>query len=612
MDKLYKIIEGAKEFFDTSLEESEGEEIYFDLLFLDDALKGDENRIRRPAAQEESRITGLPQTLVTSGLLSESDARKAIELSQSAHTPFVTYLVNHKLVNSHALAHALSEEFCIPLIDLECIELYPYVIKLLNEKLLEKHKAIPLFKRGKRLFVAVSDPTNPEALKEIQFYTKTHTEPIIAEADKLAKFVHRAIKMFNTGLEGGEDLELVEDELKPEETTNLSEEPVVKFVNSMFLKAVKMGASELHFEPYEKLYMVRFRVDGVLRVVSKPPVAISRKLAARIKVMSRLDVAKHHVPQKGRIKLKIFSKKIIEFRVITCPTLWGEKIVIRSFESCDAKLNIDILGFEEEQKLLYIEALAKPHGMILVIGPTDCGKTLTLYSGINLLNKEDVNISTAEEPVKIKLPGVTQVQIDEKTGITFAEAIKTFIAQGADIIVVSDIRDLETGLLAIKAAQSGHLILSTLHCNDTAPQSLTRLVHKGISPFEMAEAVRLVIAQRLCRRLCSCKIEQDIAEMRLRVAGFKKEEIPKLKLYGPGGCDKCGGSGYKGQVGIYQVMPISEAMKQLIMEGHNAIAMADQARNEGIADLRESGLKKVKDGLISLEELERVISIGSF
>jgi type IV pilus assembly protein PilB len=572
------------------------------------------------AAQEhyKSQLTGIPQKLVTLGLLSETDAIKAIEQSRAEGISFVTYVVNHKLVNHSELAQALSEEFGFPLIDLERLEPNPDIIKLVNEKLLEKHKAIPLFKREQRLFVAIFDPTNLDALDEIQFHTKTPVEPMIAEADKLDKFIERALDLFDeTRTEGLDeedtDFELVKEELKQEEETiSASEAQVVKFVNAILLKGIKMGASDLHFEPYEKIYRVRFRVDGVLRVIAKPTVTISRKLAARIKVMSHLDLAKCHVPQKGRIKVKISAQKYIDFLVITCPTLWGENIVMRIIDS-SANLNIDILGFEEEQKRLYLEALAKPHGMILVTGPVGSGKTLSLYTGINILNKESLNIFTAEEQVEINLPGVNHVQIDEKTGITFAEAIRTFIAQRADIIVVSEIRDLETGQLAIKAAQSGHLILSTLHCNDTAPQTITRLVHMGIPPFEMADAVRLVITQRLCRRLCSCKIEQDIPEMMLQVAGFKKEEIPELKLYGPkpGGCDKCGGSGYKGQVGIYQVMPISEAMKHLIriMEGRNAIAIGDQARNEGIADLRESGLKKVKKGLTSLEELDRVINI---
>ncbi|MEN8215186.1 MAG: type IV-A pilus assembly ATPase PilB [Pseudomonadota bacterium] len=559
-----------------------------------------------------SHLTGFPNRLVTLGVLSEADAKAAIEESRAEGIPFVTYLVNLKLVEHKIIARALSEEFGIPQIDIDSIELNPNVIKLINEKLFFlEHKALPLFKRGKRVFVAVSDPTNINALKEIQSYTNTEIEPIIAEADKLDKIIEPALEFFETKPEKverggkGKDCDHV-----LEKTINVSEveAPFIKFINSMLFKAIIMGASDLHFEPYEKIYRVRFRVDGVLRVVAKPPIAISRKLAAHIKIMSRLDVTKQHVPQKGRIKLKISAKKAIDFRVITCPTLWGEKVVMRIIESSAAKLNIDRLGFEEDQKRLYLEALAKPYGMILVTGPTGSGKTVSLYTGINILNKEGVNISTVEEAVEIKLPSVNQVQVDD--GTSFAEAIRTFIAQESDIIAVGDIRDLETGKLAINAAFRGHIVLSTLYTND-APQSLSHMINMGISPLAVASAVNLVMAQRLCRRLCSCKIEQDIAEQTLLSAGFKKEEIPELKSYGPrqGGCEKCGGSGYKGRVGIYQVMPISEGMKCLIMESRNAIALAEQASREGIADLRDSGLKKVKEGMISLDELGRVIGI---
>jgi len=408
-----------------------------------------------------------------------------------------------------------------------------------------------------------------------------------------------------------EDDEETDSELVDESETDfelVDESPVAKFVNSMLFKAIKMGASSLHFEPYEKTYRVRFRIDGVLKLFAKPPVAISRKLAARIKVMSRLNVAECYVPQDGHLKLRISSKMVIDFRVMTCPTIWGENLAMRILDSSATNLNIDILGFEEEQKRLYLEALANPYGMILVTGPTGSGKTVTLYTGINILNKEGVNIFTVEDPVEINLPGINQVQIDEKTGMTFANVIRRVIAQEADIILVDEIRDIETGNLAIKAANSGHMVMSTLHLND-AQQALAHLLDMGIKPFAIASVVKLVITQRLCRRLCSCKTKQDLPDWVLMGAGFTEKEIPTLKLYGPkqGGCEKCGGSGYKGQIGIYQVMPISERIKRLIMEGGNAIAMADLARYEMIADLRDSGLKKVKDGLTSLEELDRVI-----
>jgi type IV pilus assembly protein PilB len=567
-------------------------------------------------AQKNKYLTGLALKLVTSREMSETDAKKAIEQSRSKHIPFATYVVNEKLVNCNAVARAYSEEFGIPQIDINNIKLEPEIIKLIDEKLLEKHKAIPLFKRGNRLFVAVSDPTNPDALKEIQFHTKKHTELILAEADKLDKIIKRAIDLFDesnipkdTDFDFGTEVQESEEETpsQPDE----DEAPVVKFVNAMLFKAIKMGASDLHFEPYEKIYRVRFRVDGVLKEFAKPPIAISRKLAARIKVMSRLDVSERRVPQDGRIKLKISAKKSIDFRVSTCPTLWGEKIVMRILDSSAANLNIDILGYEEQQKRLYLEALTNSYGMVLVTGPTGSGKTVSLYTGINILNKEGVNISTVEDPVEINLPGVNQVQIDEKTGMTFAKALKAFLRQDPDIILVGEIRDLETGGIAIKAAATGHLVMSTLHTND-APQTLSRLIDMGIKPFAIATAVNIIMAQRLCRRLCSCKTEPYLPVPVLTDAGFTKDEIesPEFKLYGPrqGGCDRCGGASYKGRIGIYQVMPISDPMKRLIMEDRNAITLADQASKEGIPDLRQSGLKKAKDGLTSLEEIDRVVT----
>jgi len=566
-----------------------------------------------PQEKYKTKLTGLPGKLVTLGVLSESDARKAIELSRSERTPFVTYLLNKKLVKQSAIAHGLSQEFEIPLIDLNDFDINPEVIKLVDEKLLKKHKAVPLLKRGKSLFLALSDPTALDALKEIQFQTNIKTEPIIAEADKLDKFIERALDLFefdDSGMEDDEetDFELVEetDFKLLEETAKEEETPVAKFVNSMLFKAIKMGASSLHFEPYEKTYRVRFRIDGVLRCFAKPPVAISRKLAARIKVMSRLNVAECYVPQDGHLKLRISARNVIDFWVMTCPTIWGENIVMRILDSSAAKLNINILGFEEEQKRLYLEALANPYGMILVTGPTGSGKTVTLYTGINILNKEGVNIFTAEYPVEINRQGVNQVQIDEKTGMTFANVIRRFIAQRADIILLDEIRDIETGNLAIRAANSGQMVMSTLHLND-APQALIHLLDMGIKPFAIANVVKLIITQRLCRRLCSCKTKQKLPDSVLMGAGFTKEEIPELRLYGQGGCEKCGGSGYNGQIGIYQVLPISERIKRLIMEGGNAIARDDLARYEMIASLRASGLKKVKDGLTSLEELDRVI-----
>jgi len=412
-----------------------------------------------------------------------------------------------------------------------------------------------------------------------------------------------------------------------EEEKKENEAPIVKFVNKMLFDAIKMGASDLHFEPYEKYYRVRFRVDGMLRVISNPPLVLNKKIAARIKVMSRLDVSEKRVPQDGRIKLKITRDKAMDFRVSTCPTLFGEKIVMRILDSSAANLNIDILGYEEEmpgfkqgnQKQLYLDALANPYGMVLVTGPTGSGKTVSLYTGVNILNKEGVNISTAEDPVEINLPGVNQVQVDEKTGMTFAKALKAFLRQDPDIILVGEIRDLTTGGIAIKAASTGHMVLSTLHTND-APQTLTRMIDMGIPPFAIATSVNLIMAQRLCRRLCNCKVKIDVSKETLLREGFTEEEIkgnpdkdiPPLQLYGPGPapgthCERCDDTGYKGRAGIYQVMPISDAMKRLIMEGRNAVDLADQAQKEGIPDLRQSGLKKVRDGITSMDEINRVI-----
>jgi type IV pilus assembly protein PilB len=568
-------------------------------------------------------LAGLPGKLVKDGLISRSDAEKALEKSRAEHTCFVNYVVSNKLISSEFIALAAAEEFGIPLIDIESVDITPDIIKLIDEKLLKKHKALPLFKRGKRLFVAISDPNNLSALDDIRFRTNLNTEAILAREDHLSKRVEKAIQSFeDTGMDNlGEELADIKFEDSDDEenkesgeaaTSAAEEAPVVKFVNKMLLDAIRLGASDLHFEPYEKFYRVRYRVDGVLKQVAKPPLGISKKLAARIKVMARLDVAERRVPQDGRIKLHLNAKKSIDFRVSTCPTLWGEKIVMRILDSSAANLNIDILGYEDDQKRLYLEALENPYGMILVTGPTGSGKTVSLYTGIGILNKEGINISTAEDPVEINLPGVNQVQIDDKTGMTFSKALKAFLRQDPDVILVGEIRDIETGSIAIKAASTGHLVLSTLHTND-APQTLTRLVDMGIKPFAIATAVNLIIAQRLCRRLCSCKIPQkDIPKEILLEEGFSEADVEAgFQLYAPkigGDCEKCGGAGYKGRAGIYQVMPISEEMKRLILKGSNAIGIADQARKEGIPDLRESGLKKVKDGITSLEEVNRVVS----
>jgi len=567
-----------------------------------------------------TNLVGLARRLVADGLLTSEQAETAFDQSLKKDrdsVPFVSYVVSkEKWVPGHKVAFAAAEEFGVSLADIESIELNPEIIKRLDEKLIRKHSVLPIFERGKRLFVAMSDPMNLIALDEIKFHTKMNTEAVVVEEDKLSKVLERALEIFDNSMKDlGDDLadvDLIDDDAvdgatKDDAKSEADEAPVVKFVNKMLYDAIKMGASDLHFEPYEKFFRVRFRVDGMLRIVANPPVGLARKLAARLKVMARLDVSERRVPQDGRIKIK-YGRGSIDFRVSTMPTLYGEKVVMRILDSSAANLNIEILGYEEEQKASYLNALHNPYGMVLVTGPTGSGKTVSLYTGINILNTEDVNISTAEDPVEINLPGVNQVQVDERTGMTFAKALKAFLRQDPDIILVGEIRDLETGGIAIKAATTGHMVMSTLHTND-APATLTRMVDMGIATFAIATAVNLIMAQRLCRRLCTCKIEhKDLPDKALLAEGFKPEHLPGLKLYtkNPIGCERCNKLGYKGRVGIYQVMPISEAMKRLIMEGSNALVLADQAAKEGIADLRKSGLKKAMDGFTSLEEVNRV------
>jgi type IV pilus assembly protein PilB len=569
-----------------------------------------------PKPANTIKLPGLARKLVDEGLLNEIQAEQAFEQSLSTRTPFITYLVTQKLVSGRDIAVVAAEQFGLPIVDLENIDLNPEIIKLIDQKNIEKQRTLPIFKRGNVLFIGLSDPLNRAALEQIRFLTKMRTEAVLVEEEKLAKIIENDIEqIFDPGSALDEelsDIDLEVDDGEEEEDDDkggAEDAPIVKFVNQMLHRAIKEGASDLHFEPYEKFYRVRFRIDGMLREVAKPPVQLARKIAARIKVMSRLDVSERRVPQDGRIKLKLSKNKAIDFRVSTCPILYGEKVVMRILDSSAANLNIDILGYEEEQKRLYLEALANPYGMVLVTGPTGSGKTVSLYTGINILNKEGVNISTAEDPVEINLPGVNQVQIDHKTGMDFPKALKAFLRQDPDIILVGEIRDIETGGIAIKAASTGHMVMSTLHTND-APQTLTRMIDMGIPPFAIATAVNLIMAQRLCRRLCSCKVEREIPRHALLEEGYQEDIVDEIKLYGPrtGGCGKCGGLGYKGRVGIYQVMPISEQMKRLIMEGKNAITLADQAAKEGIPDLRKSGLKKAADGLTSLEEVNRVVN----
>ena len=559
-------------------------------------------------------LSGLARRLVNDGSLSEADASVAHEQALKSKIPFVTHLVQKKILDSLTIANAASQEFGVPLFDISTMDMEVADTKLVDEKLVRQHHALPLFKRGNRLYVAVSDPTNLQGLDEIKFHVGANTEAILVEEDKLTDTIDRAMDAQDTSLVDLEDSDLDDleitggDEAPTDEDSesDVDDTPVVRFVNKVLLDAINKGASDIHFEPYEKSYRVRLRMDGVLTEVASPPVNLGSRLAARLKVMSRLDISERRIPQDGRMKMTLSKNRAIDFRVNTCPTLFGEKIVMRILDSSSAQLGIEALGYEDEQRELYEENLKNPYGMILVTGPTGSGKTVSLYTGLNILNTEDRNISTAEDPVEINLTGINQVNVNNKVGFTFASALRAFLRQDPDIIMVGEIRDLETAEIAIKAAQTGHLVLSTLHTND-APQTLTRLANMGVPAYNIASSVSLIIAQRLARRLCSqCKKVQDIPNEALLEEGFTEQEIKSgLKIFGPVGCDQCS-NGYKGRVGIYQVMSISEDMGRIIMEGGNALQLGDQAEKEGIADLRKSGLKKVKDGITSIEEVNRV------
>ena len=566
-------------------------------------------------AQQTSQITGLARQLVMQDLLSEDDAKAAIEAAKKEKLPFVQYITSKDLVKSIDIATIASTEFGTPLLDISVVEIEKETVKVIKEALISKHHALPLYKRGNRLFVAVADPTNIGALDEIKFQSGLSTEAILVEADKLEVAIEKALAEADDSMNmsdfddddlDGLDYEDTDKEDDPVSGGDADDAPVVKFVNKILLEAINKGASDIHFEPYEKFFRVRLRMDGILQEVAKPPVNLTPRILARIKVLSRLDISERRIPQDGRMRMKISKNRAIDFRVSTCPTLFGEKAVLRILDPSSAKLGIDALGYEDFQKKLYMDALAQPQGMILVTGPTGSGKTVSLYTGLNILNTEGVNISTAEDPAEINLPGVNQVNVNPKTGLTFAAALRSFLRQDPDIVMVGEIRDLETAEIGIKAAQTGHMVLSTLHTND-APQTLGRLVNMGVPPYNIASAVSLIIAQRLARRLCeSCKQPADIPKEALLEEGFAEADIAKgFTVYKPVGCSSCNG-GYKGRVGIYQVMKISEAMGRIMMEGGNAMDLAEQAQKEGIPDLRQSGLKKVMDGITSLEEVNRV------
>jgi type IV pilus assembly protein PilB len=566
------------------------------------------------ATAAQNNLAGLPRRLVQDGLISEEKLLEATELAKKEKMTLVAYLVNQDMANARAIAVAAAHEFGVPLLDLDAIEIDLDVVRAVDQKLVNKHRVLPLVKRGQRLFVGIADPTNLQAIDDIKFQTSLRIDPVVVEQDKLEERIVKAIEAVDTtmGDLADDDFDLENLDVSGDEDDNeevdsgVEDAPVVRFVNKILLDAIKRGASDVHFEPYEKYFRVRTRLDGVLSEVAQPPVALANKVCARLKVMSRMDIAERRVPQDGRIKMRLSKNRAIDFRVNTCPTLFGEKIVLRILDPSSAQLGIDALGYEEHQKNLYNKHLMKPYGMILVTGPTGSGKTVSLYTGLNVLNTIDRNISTAEDPAEINLPGINQVNVNPKVGLTFASSLKAFLRQDPDIIMVGEIRDLETAEIAIKAAQTGHLVLSTLHTND-APRTLTRLVDMGVKPYAIATSVSLIIAQRLARKLCdSCKESKDIPREALEKEGFGADDIDSgMVIFGPKGCKSCN-DGYKGRVGIFQVMEVSEAMGRIIMEGGNAMQIADQAASEGVIDLRRAGLNKVKDGVTSLEEINRV------
>ncbi|MCH8895150.1 MAG: type IV-A pilus assembly ATPase PilB [Proteobacteria bacterium] len=567
-------------------------------------------------AAKKTHLTGLPRRLVQEEICTEEVVQQAIAAAKKEKTTLVNHLINNRLADAQDVAQAASHEFGVPTLNLEALAVDIEVCKLVNQDLLTKHKVLPLVKRGKRIFIAVSDPTNLHALDEIRFQTALSVEAVVVEQDKLDEAIGKAMEAMDTSMDAYDDddfdLENLEigaaEDFQPDEVSSaeIDDAPVVRFVNKILLDAIRKGASDVHFEPFEKFFRVRVRQDGVLREVAKPPVALAGKVCARLKVMSRLDIAERRVPQDGRIKMRISKNRSIDFRMNTCPTLFGEKVVLRILDPTSAQMGIENLGYEDFQRKLYEYQLAKPYGMILVTGPTGSGKTVSLYTGLNILNSIDRNISTAEDPVEINMPGVNQVNVNYKVGLNFATAMKAFLRQDPDVIMVGEIRDLETADIAIKAAQTGHLVLSTLHTND-APNTLTRMVDMGVKPYAIASSISLIIAQRLARRLCNdCKETRDIPPEALLKEGFTREDIKQgLTIYGPVGCSRCT-DGYKGRTGIYQVMPVTHEIGQIILQGGNATQVAEQAALEGVWDLRRSALEKAKQGITGLEEINRI------
>ncbi len=559
-------------------------------------------------------LSGVAKRLVMQGLLSENDARRASDASVKQKIPVASLLLERNLVNSAQLAVANSEEFGVPLLDADSIDLAQIPQNLISEDLANKHQALPIFRRGPRIFVAIADPTNTRALDDVKFHAKSAVEAVLIDAEQLSRLIDQAYSMGTSSFDALDDaaggLERIafgdteEDTDTGIDARDTSDAPVVKFVNKVLVDAIKRGASDIHFEPFENTYRVRFRMDGILRAVTSPPPRMATRMAARLKVMSGLDISERRIPQDGRIKLNLSKTKAVDFRVSTCPTLFGEKVVLRILDASVARMGIDKLGYEDDQKEMFLNAIQKPYGMVIVTGPTGSGKTVSLYTALNILNIEGRNISTVEDPVEIRLQGVNQVQQNVKRGMTFAVALRAFLRQDPDVIMVGEIRDIETAEIAVKAAQTGHMVLSTLHTND-APQSVARLMNMGIAPYNITSALTLVIAQRLARRLHECKKPLMLPPETLLAEGFTPEDISGLQLFDAIGCMMCN-EGYKGRTGIYQVMPINEDISKIILKGGNMLDIAAAARASGVRDLRASALLKVKQRLTSLAEINRV------
>ena len=557
-------------------------------------------------------LSGLARALAQHGLMPESEAEALQNQAQAANISFVEQVLTSKRFTPNQVAVFGSRAFGVPLFDLSSYDFDQFQKDFFDAKMSQSRRVLPLAKRGNRLFVAVSDPANMQALEEVRFKTNLVVEPVVVEDDKLGHAIHKLVEASGATLKDAENLDDLEVDMQEgisvaqaEADAEIEDAPVVKYIQKILIDAIAGGASDIHFEPYERFFRIRYRVDGILQEVAQPPLAIKDKVASRIKVISKLDIAEKRVPQDGRMKLVLSKTKAIDFRVSTLPTIYGEKIVMRILDSSGVKLGIEALGYEPEQQKVLLDAIARPYGMILVTGPTGSGKTVSLYTCLNILNQPGINISTAEDPVEIQLPGVNQVNVNEKAGLTFATALRAFLRQDPDIVMVGEVRDLETADIAIKAAQTGHLVLSTLHTND-APTTLTRLLNMGVAPFNVASSVILITAQRLARKLCvHCKRPEDIPPEALLRAGFRDEEIDGTwQPYGAVGCDHCKGTGYKGRTGIYEVMTISDEMRLLIMRNGNALEIAELAQREGIRNLRQSGLAKVRSGVLSLEEVE--------